>query len=169
MRLWSLRSLIFGAVCISFGCQPQTSWDVHYQETGSCATYEDPISPAHIIHTPLVAFHLVSVTNTSPVGTPAAEFSFRKLSITGSSALDAMPHSVSPVYGDVLLPGRTHLYPAHQGNMAAFLPGENPEELRNEVFVLTYDSPPGVSVKLTKDPSPKQVLLYCSPADLAKF
>ena len=172
MRRLSHRPLIFAALSFAVGCQPQISWDVHYQETGSCAVYEDSLVPGGVAHLPFAAFHLVSVTNASPAGGPKAVFNFRKLSITGSdsgSELDAMPGSISPVYGDSVTPGRTHLYQAHEGNMAGFLPGENPEELKNETFYLTYASPPGVSVKLTKDPSQKWVLPYCNRQHLRSF
>ena len=167
MCRWSHRPLTFTALSFAVGCQPQIRWDVHYQETGSCAVYEDSLFPGGVAHLPFAAFHLVSVTNASPPGGPKAEFRFRKLSITGSdsgSELNAMPGSLSPVHGDSQLPGRTHLYPAHQGNMAGFLPGENPEELKNETYYLTYASPPGVSVMSAIGPDSKRPSIAASVA-----
>ena len=53
--------------------------------------------------------------------------------------------------------------------MAGYLTGENPEELKNETFYLTYASLPGVGVKLTKDPSQRWILPYRNREHLRSF
>jgi hypothetical protein len=171
----TIRRVAWPWLLLAFTCGCATKkMEVHYQQVEACQIWSDQNdNPDNAWQNPLVVFRLVSVTNTSALGTPNSVFFLQRVFYNGDTWHRPEVSTLIPSFGDLsqqLAPGQSVQFPLRGTDITglfAIQVSDSRPDVQGGVFYLNYDSDPDESVFMVRDPSPSTFHPYCGKTALS--